>query len=118
MSYALAEQTMPLLDQEIEQLLAQAKAEMDARAFARARADYEAKLGGPVEAQREGGRKPRGKEPVPPDATPGPSDPFNFTDPASRIMQTKDGFQQAYNAQAAVETASRLDRGTTRHQRL
>jgi len=140
-SYAHAEKTMQLLDQEIEQLLAKAedadavplqdglsipdevqrrqqrktllakaKAEMDARAFARAQADqagYETKLAA-RQAQREGGRKPRGKDPVPPDATPGPSDQFNFTDPASRIMQTKDGFQQAYNAQAAVETDSRL----------
>jgi len=140
-SYAHAEQTMQLIDEQIAQLLAKAedadtvplqdglsipdevqrrqerkallakaKAEMEARAFARAQAeqpDYEKKLT-TRQAQREAGRKPRGKEPTPPDATPGPSDQINFTDPTSRIMQTKDGFQQAYNAQASVETDSRL----------
>ena len=56
----------------------------------------------------EQGRKPRGREPQPPDPTPGPKDQFNFTDPTSRIMPTKDGFQQAYNAQAAVAAGSLL----------
>jgi transposase len=32
----------------------------------------------------------------------------NFTDPDSRIMKTKDGFQQCYNAQAAVDAASQV----------
>jgi transposase len=32
----------------------------------------------------------------------------NFTDPQSRIMKTQDGFQQCYNAQAAVDEGSLL----------
>lgn len=32
----------------------------------------------------------------------------NFTDPESRIMQTPDGFQQCYNAQAAVDAESQV----------
>jgi hypothetical protein len=32
----------------------------------------------------------------------------NFTDPESRIMKTKDGFIQGYNAQAAVDAASQV----------
>lgn len=32
----------------------------------------------------------------------------NFTDPQSRIMKTADGFQQSYNAQAAVDGGSQL----------
>ena len=32
----------------------------------------------------------------------------NFTDPESRIMRTGDGFEQAYNAQAAVDAASHV----------
>lgn len=32
----------------------------------------------------------------------------NFTDPESRIMKTGDGFQQCYNAQAAVDEGSQL----------
>ena len=36
--------------------------------------------------------------------TPPGKDQFNFTDPESRIMKTADGFQQSWNAQAAVDT--------------
>jgi hypothetical protein len=36
-------------------------------------------------------------EPKPPGATPKSTDQVNFTDPESRIMPTKDGFQQCYN---------------------
>jgi hypothetical protein len=32
----------------------------------------------------------------------------NFTDPESRIMHTPDGFQQCYNAQAAVDAESQV----------
>jgi hypothetical protein len=35
-------------------------------------------------------------------------DQINFTDPESRIMPTKDGFQQCYNAQAAVDADSQV----------
>jgi hypothetical protein len=38
----------------------------------------------------------------------------NFTDPESRIMKTKDGFIQGYNAQAAVDRA-RSRHGGQRH---
>ncbi|MEA3210842.1 MAG: hypothetical protein QOE70_3899 [Chthoniobacter sp.] len=62
------------------------------------------------QAQREAGKKPRGPEPQPPSATPLPKDQFNFTDPESRIMKAGSGdhFEQAYNAQAAVDTESLL----------
>jgi len=42
------------------------------------------------------------------DPTPRGKDQFNFTDPESRIMKTADGFQQAWNAQAAVDTEGSL----------
>jgi hypothetical protein len=48
------------------------------------------------------GKKPRGKAPEPPSETPKESDQYNFTDPESRIMKTSRGFDQCYNAQAAV----------------
>ena len=32
----------------------------------------------------------------------------NFTDPESRIMKSKDGFVQAYNAQAAVDAGAQI----------
>jgi transposase len=93
--------------------LAQARAEMEARALVRA-ADEQAEHEGKVAArgaQRQAGRTPRGPEPKPPGpAAPDPKDQFNFTDPESRIMKagTGDHFVQAYNAQAAVEVESRL----------
>jgi hypothetical protein len=47
---------------------------------------------------------------VPTTPAPGPKekDQINFTDADGRIMKTKDGFQQACNAQAEVETDSRV----------
>ncbi len=92
--------------------LAKARAEIEARAYARAqaeRADYEAKMA-KREALREEGKKPRGKEPEPPRQAPEPKDQYNFTDPESRIMKAGSGqhFEQSYNAQAAVEVDSRL----------
>jgi transposase len=62
------------------------------------------------EQQRQSGRKPRGKAPKPPQEGPADSDQFNFTDPESRVMKAGSGqhFEQAYNAQAAVEVDSRL----------
>lgn len=90
--------------------LLQAKAEMEARAHARfqaEQAEYETMLA-KREALREAGKKPRGREPKAPDPAPGEKEQVNFTDSESRIMKTKDGFQQCYNAQAGVETDSRL----------
>lgn len=69
------------------------------------KAEYEAKRREREDRARQSGRKPRGRAPQPP--TPGPrdKDQYNFTDPESRIMKnsTNDGFDQHYNAQAAVD---------------
>jgi len=93
--------------------LAQAKAILEARAQARyeaEQAEYQAKVQAREEKARKTKRKPRGKAPKPP--TPGPraKDQYNFTDPESRIMKnsTDAGFDQHYNAQAAVEQGSFL----------
>jgi transposase len=97
--------------QERKAQLAKAKAEMEARAYARfqaEQADYEAKLARRQAEQDKTGNKPRGKTPAPPDPRPAEKDQVNFTDADSAIMKTKDGFQQSYNAQAGVETTSRL----------
>lgn len=69
-------------------------------------ADYEAKAAA-RQAQRATGKKPRGKEPTPPGAEPDAKAQYNFTDPESRIMKAGSGnhFEQAYNAQAAVDEA-------------
>lgn len=93
--------------------LAEAKAVLEARAQARyaaEQAEYEAKVRAREEKARTTKRKPRGRGPKPP--TPGPQDKdqYNFTDPDSRIMKnsTDGGFDQHYNAQAAVEQDSFL----------
>jgi transposase len=68
--------------------------------------EYEVKVAA-RQAQRAAGQKPRGKEPGPPSAIPEPKAQYNFTDPESRIMKAGNGqhFEQAYNAQAAVDGA-------------
>jgi len=73
---------------------------------AAAQAEYETKQA-QRQAQRDAGQKPRGPEPTPPSSTSDPKAQYNFTDPESRIMKAGNGnhFEQAYNAQAAVDEA-------------
>lgn len=90
--------------------LAKARAEMEARAYARfqeEKVEYEAKK---AEARAKSAAGQKGYWPDRPKGpTPGPKEQFNFTDPESRIMKTQGmHFEQAYNAQAAVEVDSRL----------
>ncbi len=89
--------------------LQQARQVIEARAqelAAAKQADYAAKQA-QRQAQRDAGQKPRGPEPKPPSATPEPKAQYNFTDPQSSIMKAGSGqhFEQAYNAQAAVDGA-------------
>jgi transposase len=98
--------------QERKAALAQARAEIEARARARyavQRAEHEAKLAARA-AKKERGQKVRGQPPQAPTPTPEPGDQYNFTDAESRIMKAGSGnhFEQSYNAQAAVEVESRL----------
>ncbi|CCV14384.1 IS1182 family transposase [Mesorhizobium sp. STM 4661] len=92
--------------------IAEAKAKIEARAkerFAREQADHEAKMRARAEKARKTGRKPGGRPPQPPTAGPGAKDQVNLTDEDSRIMPGPGGgFEQAYNAQAAVATGSLL----------
>lgn len=61
------------------------------------------------QAQRDAGKKPRGKDPEPPQAGPKDSDQVSLTDADSRIMPVSGGgFEQSYNAQAAVDTDTML----------
>src|SRR5438477_3865345 len=89
--------------------LKQARAVIEERAKELAAAQqpqYEAKQAA-RQAQRDAGKKPRGKEPRPPSEEPDPKAQYNFTDPESGIMKAGNGahFEQAYNAQAAVDQA-------------
>jgi transposase len=45
---------------------------------------------------------------APPSTEPDAKAQKNFTDPDSRIMKSKDGFVQAYNAQAAVDAEAQM----------
>jgi len=61
--------------------------------------------GGPAGRAEEGASQ---EQPSPPPRPPKEKAQRNFTDPDSRIMKTADGFEQAYNAQAAVDAASQV----------
>lgn len=66
--------------------------------------EYEAKMAR-RQAERQKGNKPKGPEPQPPSTEPEAKAQYNFTDPESRIMKAGSSghFEQAYNAQAAVD---------------
>lgn len=91
--------------------LAEAKRKIEARAqerFEREQADYQQKQA-KRQAQRDTGKKPRGREPKPPLPGPRDTDQVNLTDEASRIMPVSGGgFEQCYNAQAGVDTDTML----------
>lgn len=83
----------------------QAKEAVEARAaerLKREKEEYDKKVEKRGQDQAKTGKKPRGKAPQLPSAEPQASDQYNFTDPESRIMKTSNGFNQCYNAQAAV----------------
>ena len=92
--------------------IAAAKVKIEARAqerFAGEQAEYEAKMSARVAKEAKTGKKPRGKEPEPPEPGPRANDPINLTDEESRIMKVAGGgFEQCYNAQAVVDTESML----------
>ena len=93
-----------------------AKAALEQEAQDRAQQAAEAgraKLDARQQYEAETGQKPKGRPPTVPDpaqAVPAPTAQRNFTDPDSRIM--KDGatksFEQAYNAQAAVDGQAQI----------
>ena len=90
----------------------QAKAQIEARAAerdAREKADFDAKMKAREEKTTRTGKKPGGRPPAPPSVGVRPTDQINLTDEDSRIMPaTGKGFEQSYNAQAAVDTESLL----------
>jgi transposase len=63
----------------------------------------------PPACDPDGSPKPRpGRKPKHPPGQPKPKAQRNFTDPQSRIMKGRDGFIQAYNAQAAVDADAQI----------
>jgi transposase len=84
-----------------------AKAELEAEA--KAAAGEEERRRAEAEQRRIAeGRKRNGKRPAPPSAEPDGKAQRNFTDADSRILLTKDGYIQGYNAQAAVDAKAQI----------
>lgn len=101
----------------------EAKAALEAEAEAAAAEEERRRAGAEAKRVAEG-RKKNGPTPAPPKAVPDAKTQRNFTDPESRILKTKDGFIQGYNAQAAVDgkaqiiVAQRLAAGTSDQDQL
>lgn len=120
MSYGRMEEKERQLQEEVEQLLAQAGAadEEEDRRHGDQRGDElpaelrrrQTRLAKIQEAKKAVEQRAREKaaaagksEEEAQQAQPADKDQYNFTDPESRIMKGADGFVQGYNAQAAVE---------------
>ena len=92
--------------------IGQAKEQIEARAAerdAQEKSEFDAKMKAREDKSARTGKKPGGKPPAPPSAGVRPTDQINLTDADSRIMPAKGkGFEQSYNAQAAVDTESML----------
>jgi transposase len=80
----------------------EAKAELEAEAKAAAE-EEERRRQKAEEVRKAEGRKKNGKTPAPPKKQPAGKAQRNFTDPESRVLLTKDGYIQGFNAQAAVD---------------
>jgi transposase len=78
----------------------EAKKGLEERKMAEARAREEERA---KKAREEGKDPPKRRKRKHPFGKPKPKDQENFTDPESRIMKSSGGFEQCYNAQAAVD---------------
>jgi transposase len=85
----------------------QAKAELEGEAKAAAEAEQRRRDQAEEKRVAEG-RKKNGRTPAPPKQEPDGKTQRNFTDPESRILKTKDGYIQGYNAQAAVDAKAQI----------
>jgi hypothetical protein len=84
-----------------------AKAELEAAA--KAAAEEETRRRAEAEEKRIAeGRKKNGFAPKPPSDEPDGKAQRNFTDPESRVLLTKDGYIQGWNAQAAVDSTAQV----------
>jgi len=96
---ARREERQATIDAAIARLEARKKQEAAPQIAAEKQADDERKKSGKPK------RGPKRKHPL---GNPKPKDQENFTDPDSRIMRTKDGYQQCYNAQIAVDGQAQI----------
>jgi transposase len=87
----------------------QARLDKIREAKAALEAEARAKSTAAVDDSSDGEEKPRrGRPPKSPPGVPKDSAQRNFTDPQSRIMKSGDGFVQAYNGQAAVDSHAQI----------
>ena len=85
----------------------EAKAVLEAEAKAAAEAKVKAEREAEEKRKKEG-RKKSGKKAKAPSREPDAKAQRNFTDPDSRVLLTKDGYIQGYNAQAAVDGTAQI----------
>ena len=85
----------------------EAQAALEAEAAAAAEEETRRRAAAEEKRKAEG-RKKNGKTPAPPQSEPDGKAQRNFTDPDSRILKTKDGYIQGYNAQAAVDGTAQI----------
>jgi transposase len=89
--------------------IAEAKQKIEARVKEQQDAEYQQKLTARAEQEKRTGKRPPGPPPAPPSGTVDDKEQINLTDEDSRIMKVAGGgFDQCYNAQAAVATGSML----------
>lgn len=81
--------------------LKECKERLDKEAAARI-SEQKAKLESRQKEESATGKKKRGRKPRPPEEINNKKRKANITDPESRIMKTRSGYVQGYNAQAAV----------------
>jgi len=99
--------------EKIKKAKAELEAEAKAAAEAKRKAEAEKREAEEREAEEQAkkGQKKHGKggrTVAPPSEVPDAKAQKNFTDPESRIMKSKDGFVQAYNAQIAVDADAQI----------
>ena len=92
--------------------MAKSKAKIATRTaerYAQEKAEYDEKMAHRAAKEKDTGKKPGGRVPKAPEPGPKDSDQINLTDEESRIMPVAGGgYEQAYNAQAAVDAATML----------
>jgi transposase len=76
--------------------------------YATEKAEHDEHIAERQRTEKETGKKLRGRKPKPPTKRIDPETKRNLTDKDSRIMKTRTGYVQGYNAQAAVDTDSLL----------
>ena len=79
----------------------EAKAELEAEAKAQAAAEQATR-------EKKDDKLHPGRKAAPPSDAPEAKAQRNFTDPESRVLKTKDGYIQGYNAQAAVDAKAQI----------